>query len=232
MAIEEMMLPINPIDELALRAKMGSSDAQEELFKKYRTIIIKMIKKKGLYLPRSDDEDLVQEGLIGLFQALKRYEPCKDFHRFAVHCIYRQMVTALKAANCKKHYSLNSSTSLDAPCFKDELEKTHVHYLAAAQSLDPIEHILHQEYKLQAQLFLQTLNLTWLELKVLKGIVKNNTYECIANENDISRKAVDNAVQRIKNKAKKGSLSRKHKNKTAKWNSLEELGLAESFNPD
>ena len=225
MALQDPIAPVSYVDDLALNAKNGQTWAEEELIRKYEKIIIRIIKKKGFYLPKGEDADLVQEGLIGLFLALKRYEPGRDFNRFAIHCIYRHLASALKTANYKKHISFNPSTSLDAPCSQSQMEQSLGHFLADRQPLDPLDYIIQQEIRVQVQLLIQSLNLTWLELNVLKGILNQLSYEDIAEKYGISKKSVDNAMQRIKLKAKKKVLTRKHHCKTATGESIDELWL-------
>ncbi len=181
-------------------------DAMDYLIRKYRGMVKQEARK--MYLIGSDEEDLIQEGMIGLFQAIRGYEKDHDssFSSFARLCIRRQMYSAVTASNRKKHQPLNTYVSFDEPVFIDgtgeygEKEQTVEDIIFADErDTNPEKILLDRE---QAGMIESVIveRLTSYEKKVLNLYLEGLSYDDIASELNRTRKAVDNAIQRIRKK--------------------------------
>ena len=178
-------------------------NARNIMFDKYRPLIISKVNKiskigmvKGL-----DFNDLVQEGMIGLSEAIRDYRDHKDtkFSTFAQLCIERQLGSALRKADRLKNKILNESLSLDYT--DDGQTKTFGEYLEDRKDTNPEYHFLNIEY--ENEIFKKIADrLTDLENRIFELKVKNFTYDEMANILDINKKTIDNAIQRIKLKTK------------------------------
>lgn len=186
-------------EELVDLAKQGCDAAAERLIRDY----MEMVQSKAhlYFMLGADREDIVQEGLIGIYKAIKNYDPTRgaSFRTFADLCLNRQMITAIKAAGRKKHSPLNTSLSLDRPLADDEFPKTLGETLAAGTDTDPEEMLLMGE---MAQLLLSSENglLSDFERRVLEQLLNGMAYRDIATLLGRSDKSVDNAIQRIRRK--------------------------------
>lgn len=166
--------------------------AKDYLLNKYKNLVA--IKARAFYLSGGDFEDVIQEGMIGLFKAINNYKSNKDtsFETFASLCISRQIYTAIKNANRKKHAPLNNSYSLNI-LENDEVE----FYPNLVDSPESILIAKENTFFLEEQM--ENL-LTELEKKVLRFYLKGLNYEEIGKKIDKNEKAVDNALQRIRKK--------------------------------
>ena len=177
----------------------GDKGATEYILDKYKNLV--RARAKMYYLAGADKEDLVQEGMIGLFKAIRDFDATyqASFHGFADMCIKRQMITAVKTATRMKHGPLNSYVSLNTPVYEDESERTLVDMLVEREAVDPEELLLRREKTeaLEAEI---AEKLSSLEQTVLSLYLGGMNYQEIAKELKRSPKSIDNALQRIKRK--------------------------------
>ncbi|MCM1179132.1 MAG: sigma-70 family RNA polymerase sigma factor [Clostridium sp.] len=187
-------------ENLILLIREGNQDATEYLLKKYSPLVKKSI--RTLYLIGADTEDLSQEGMIGLFKAIQNYEAGRDatFYTYAKICIDRQIYSAIKASNRKKHSPLNSYISLYANIGESEAEL--IDNLEAGNDSNPEHIVLDRE---NTSLFQQKLEakLSKLEREVLHQYMQGKSYADIGAVLGKPAKSIDNAVQRIREKVKK-----------------------------
>ena len=178
----------------------GNQEATEYLLKKYSPLVKKSI--RTLYLIGADTEDLSQEGMIGLFKAIQNYEEgnSASFYTFAKLCIDRQIYSAIKASNRKKHSPLNSYISFYSRSNEDESEL--INNLEAGNDSNPEHVVLDRENTSHIESLLDK-NLSKMEKEVLPLYLDGQSYSDIAICLDKPVKSVDNAVQRIREKVKK-----------------------------
>ncbi len=186
--------------ELVEQARYGEERAIEVLLARYRNFA--RSKARSYFLAGSEREDVVQEGMIGLFKAIRDFdlEQATPFRAFAELCISRQILTAIKTANRHKHHPLNSSVSLDAPAYGDD-DATSVadHLMSPRRTSDPAELVISAE-EIEALRASMSRNLTELEGEVLTLYMDGKSYEEIAGTLGNHVKSIDNALQRIKRK--------------------------------
>ena len=178
----------------------GQSDATEYLLKKYAPLVKKSI--RTLYLIGADTEDLSQEGMIGLFKAIQSYQDNNEasFYTFAKLCIDRQIYSAIKASNRKKHTPLNSYISFYSKMNGDEIEL--IDNLEAGNESNPEHIILDRENTMNIEDILKE-HLSPMEKQVLSLYMQGNSYADIGLELGKSSKSIDNSIQRIRDKVKK-----------------------------
>ncbi|MCI9019218.1 MAG: sigma-70 family RNA polymerase sigma factor [Eubacterium sp.] len=186
-------------EQLIGRLRDGQAGVMDYLMEKYKNLVRK--RANALYLIGGETEDLIQEGMIGLFKAVQDFCPGKEtsFYHFAELCIMRQMYTAVEASRRKKHTPLNTYVPLDAGG-----EEQDVLYLEAEkqfQTLDPETLFISQENVRQ---LLRQANerLSRMERQVLSLYLEGMNYRQIAGQLGKTPKAVDNALQRIRGKIK------------------------------
>lgn len=177
----------------------GDTEALEYLIRKYKSFVYS--KTRTYFLIGSDREDVIQEGMIGLYKAILDYKEDKlsSFKRFAELCITRQIITSIKTATRQKHLPLNSYVSLDKPIYDEESERTLLDIIVGSDALDPQELLLSREKYKHIQTKLIN-HLSLLERNVLNYYLSGCTYEEIAHEIGRHVKSVDNALQRVKKK--------------------------------
>jgi RNA polymerase sporulation-specific sigma factor len=186
--------------------RQQDAEAMDYLIRKYRGMVKQEARK--MYLIGSDEEDLIQEGMIGLFQAIRGFEDDRDasFASFARLCVRRQMYSAVTASNRKKHQPLNTYVSFDEPVFveggdKGGYKEQTIEDMIFADERDanPEKIVLDRE---QADMIESVIveRLTGYEKKVLNLYLEGRSYEDIASELNRTRKAIDNAIQRIRKK--------------------------------
>lgn len=186
--------------DLVERVRGGDERCLEALLSRYRNFA--RSKARSYFLAGSDKEDVVQEGMIGLFKAIRDFDLSQDtpFRAFAELCISRQILTAIKTANRQKHQPLNSSVSLDAPAYGDEKGESSVgDNLVATTLSDPAELVISAQ-EIEAIRDSMRDNLTELEGDVLRLYMDGKSYEEIAGALGNHVKSIDNALQRIKRK--------------------------------
>ena len=186
--------------ELVALVRRGDDRCIEVLLSRYRNFA--RSKARSYFLAGSDKEDVVQEGMIGLFKAIRDFEEetGTPFRAFAELCISRQILTAIKTANRQKHQPLNSSVSLDAPAYgNDDSDRSVGDNLVAARTTDPVELVISAQ-EIEAIRDTMKENLTELEGDVLRLYMDGKSYEEIAGVLGNHVKSIDNALQRIKRK--------------------------------
>lgn len=186
-------------EELLELIDEDDKSALEHLIDKYKGFILS--KTRNYFLVGGDREDVIQEGLIGLYKAIRDYEVDRpsSFRGFAELCITRNIITAIKTASRQKHIPLNSSLSLDKPLYQQESERTLLDIVEGSHSLNPEEMIVNQERLHQIEEKLASM-LTELERKVLELYLEGRTYKEISVEINRHVKSIDNALQRVKKK--------------------------------
>lgn len=182
-------------EELIEKLRQGENDITDYILEKYKPLVRK--KTNAMYLIGGETEDLIQEGMIGLFKAIRDYRADKDasFYHFAELCINRQLYSALEASNRKKHQPLNSYISLSD---KEQQSAVAAEFLVDRERTPEqmvIEQELWEEYKKRLEQ-----NLSKMENKVLQYYLDGNHYIQIAEIMGKSPKSIDNALQRIRQK--------------------------------
>lgn len=189
-------------EELIAVSRGGDRIAEDLLYEKYKPFI--RVRARSYFLVGADREDIIQEGMIGLYKAIRDYSPDKNasFRSFAELCVTRQIITAIKAATRQKHIPLNSYVSLNRPMFVEEPERTLMDVLSAARVSDPEETLISREtYENMEEQLLSSLSP--LERSVLTLYLEGRSYVEIAESLNRSVKAIDNALQRVKHKLEK-----------------------------
>jgi RNA polymerase sporulation-specific sigma factor len=185
--------------EIVEAVHRGESEALDFLIKKYQNFV--RAKARSYFLIGADKEDIIQEGMIGLYKAVRDYKEDKlsSFKAFAELCITRQIITAIKTATRQKHMPLNSYVSLDKPIYDEESDRTLMDVIAGAKVLNPEELIINQEEFDQIEVKMEEL-LSDLERKVLALYLDGQSYQEISEELNRHVKSIDNALQRVKRK--------------------------------
>lgn len=189
-------------EEIISQIKQGNQEALGYLLEKYKSLV--NIKVSKYFMAGAEKEDIVQEGMIGLFKAIKNFKPDKQnsFKSFANICIERQLITAIKTSNRQKHIPLNSYLSLNTAAYEnnedDSVELIDTFYNKEVE--DPLETIMKKEYYTEVENAVNK-NLSKFEKQVLDQFLKGESYVKIAEKLDSPVKSVDNAIQRIRKKA-------------------------------
>ena len=186
-------------EEIVESARQGDPVALEYLIKKYKNFV--RSKARSYFLIGADREDIIQEGMIGLFKAIRDYRSDKisSFRAFAELCITRQIITAIKTATRQKHIPLNSYVSLNKPIYDEESDRTLLDILSGKKILDPEELLISREEVNNIEAKIGEI-LSDLELKVLMYYLQGKSYQEIAVDLDRHVKSIDNALQRVKRK--------------------------------
>ena len=186
-------------EEIVVDARNGDSLAQEHLIKKYKNFV--RAKARSYFLIGADREDIIQEGMIGLFKAIRdfRSDKLSSFRAFAELCITRQIITAIKTATRQKHIPLNSYVSLNKPIYDEESDRTLLDVLSGTKISDPEELIISREELGHIETKIGEI-LSDLEWKVLMSYLQGKSYQEIAVDLDRHVKSIDNALQRVKRK--------------------------------
>jgi len=206
-ARDAVSLDMMPEEDVVEGAKQGSTYALEHLINKYRAFV--RAKAKSYFLVGADRDDITQEGMIGLYKAIRDFKPDKlsSFRAFAELCITRQIITAIKTATRQKHIPLNSYVSLNKPIYDEESDRTLLDILSGGKITDPEELVIHQEEFKDIECRMGEL-LSDLECKVLRYYLDGKSYQEIAEELDRHVKSIDNALQRVKRKLERYLLER------------------------
>ncbi len=194
-------------EDVVCIAKEGNSKAEEYLIKKYKNFV--RAKARSYFLIGADKEDIIQEGMIGLFKAIRDFQVGKisSFKAFAELCITRQIITAIKTATRQKHIPLNSYVSLNKPIYDEESERTLLDVLTGSKISDPEELIISKEEVNSIESKIGEV-LSDLECQVLTYYLQGKSYQEIAEDLDRHVKSIDNALQRVKRKLEKFLASR------------------------
>ncbi len=186
-------------EELVITARNGDKEALEYVINKYKNFV--RAKARSYFLIGADKEDIVQEGLIGLYKAIRDFKTDKlsSFRAFAELCITRQIITAIKTATRQKHIPLNSYISLNKPIYDEESDRTLLDILTSVKITNPEELVINQEELSSIELKISEI-LSDLELEVLSSYLQGKSYQEIAADLDRHVKSIDNALQRVKRK--------------------------------
>jgi len=187
-------------DEQVVELVKGGDDiALEYLIKKYRNFV--RAKARSYFLIGADREDIVQEGMIGLYKAIRDFRSDKlaSFRAFAELCITRQIITAIKTATRQKHIPLNSYVSLNKPIFDEDSDRTLLDILSGTKVSDPEELVISREEFVHIEEKMGEF-LSELEWKVLMFYLEGKSYQEIADDLNRHVKSIDNALQRVKRK--------------------------------
>lgn len=189
-------------EEIIEDARAGNYDALEYLINKYKNFV--RAKARTYFLIGADREDIIQEGMIGLYKAIRdfRGDKLSSFRAFAELCITRQIITAIKTATRQKHIPLNSYVSLNRPIFDEESDRTLMDVIGEETMADPEEMIINREEFAGIENRIGEI-LSSLEWEVLSLYLEGKSYQEIAEELDKHVKSIDNALQRVKRKLEK-----------------------------
>ncbi|MBP1744667.1 MAG: rpoD1 [Firmicutes bacterium] len=189
-------------EEVIILTKQGDIKAQEYLISKYENFV--KAKAKSYFLIGADREDIYQEGMIGLFKAIRDFKADKlsSFKAFAELCVTRQIITAIKTATRQKHIPLNTYVSLNKPIYDEESDRTLLDILSEAKVTDPEELIINREELKNMHSEIGGV-LSNLEMEVLMSYLDGKSYQEIACDLDRHAKSIDNALQRVKRKLEK-----------------------------
>ena len=190
-------------EQLATETSVNNSqEAQEILFERYKNLV--RAKARTYFLIGADKEDLIQEGMIGLYKAMRDYNTDKNcsFRAFAELCITRHIITAIKAATRKKHTPLNSYVSFNKTFNDEQSDRLLVDTLISTELTDPEELLIDRESMLDIEERIEKV-LSPLEKDVLRYYLNGLSYVEIAKYLNRHVKSIDNALQRIKKKLEK-----------------------------
>lgn len=189
-------------EEIITKINNGNIEATEVLINKYKGLV--RAKARAYFLIGADREDIIQEGMIGLFKAIGDYRDDRQssFKAFAELCITRQILTAIKNATRQKHIPLNSYVSLNKPMYDKESDKTVMDLITRDNEANPENILINDEtYKITKDKIDEVLSK--FELEVLTQYMRGKSYQEISGEVNREAKSIDNALQRIKKKLEK-----------------------------
>ncbi len=186
-------------EEVVVEAKNGDGSALEYLINKYKNFV--KAKARSYFLIGADREDIIQEGMIGLYKAIRDFKGHKlsSFRAFAELCITRQIITAIKTATRQKHIPLNSYVSLNKPIYDEDSDRTLLDVLSGTKVTDPEELMINREEYNDIEFKIGEI-LSELERRVLMLYLEGKSYQEIAYELRRHVKSIDNALQRVKRK--------------------------------
>lgn len=190
-------------EEIIGLIKQGDENALSFLLDRYKELV--NIKVSKYYIVGAEKDDTIQEGMIGLFKAIKCYDETKQnsFKTFANMCIERQLITAIKSSNRQKHIPLNSYLSLNNSAYEnDDNDEELINTFDSKTIEDPLDTIMKKEYIAHIESTIDK-TLSGFEKQVLNRYIKGESYVDIAAKLDAPVKSVDNAIQRIRKKAVK-----------------------------
>ena len=187
-------------EEIIKLIKSGDKSALDFIMNKYKEVV--NIKVSKYFIIGAEKEDIVQEGLIGLYKAIKNFDPEKEnsFKTFANLCIERQLITAIKTSNRQKHMPLNSYLSLNMSAYEDDEADEVIDVFDSNQIEDPLDTITKKEYYMEIENAIDK-SLSDFEKKVLNRFAQGESYVQIADKLNTPVKSIDNAIQRIRKKA-------------------------------
>jgi RNA polymerase sporulation-specific sigma factor len=185
---------------LVALAKEGKPDAYDSIVRRYRGFV--RLKASSYFLLGGESDDLIQEGLLGLYKAVRDYRTDREssFRNFAELCITRQIITAVKTATRNKHTPLNQYVSFSqSPAAAGDSDSTLDEILPGPTAFDPVNQVIATE-ELESLVSCLSSVLSDLESRVLSLYLDGYSYEVIAEKLDCDTKTVDNALQRVKRK--------------------------------
>ena len=181
-------------------ARQGNTDAYDRLVRRYSSFV--RLKASSYFLIGGDSDDLIQEGLVGLYKAIRDFRTDREssFRNFAELCITRQIITAVKTATRNKHTPLNGYVSFSAtPAGASDSEPTLDEVLPGSTTHDPVNQVISSEELRSLVACLSTV-LSDLESRVLALYLDGHSYEAVGDRLGCDTKTVDNALQRVKRK--------------------------------
>ena len=189
-----------PDEKLIEQIRLGDVEAQNYLLEKYKSLV--NMKANRFFLVGAESDDMIQEGMIGLFKAIQSFDLEKNnsFKTFANLCIERQLITAIKSSNRQKHIPLNSSFSLNTSAYDENDDTSVIEILETNFAEDPLDTITKREYMEFVENRIEK-NLSGFEKQVLNRYIQGESYVDIANKLNSPVKSIDNAIQRIRKKA-------------------------------
>lgn len=189
-------------EKLIENVKREDQTALNCLIERYNDLVT--MKANKFFMVGAEKEDMIQEGMIGLYKAIKSFDTEKQnsFKTFANMCVERQLITAVKNSNRQKHIPLNSSVSLNSAAYEDNEDMDKMDVLDIKIMNDPSDIIADREYFENMESKIKE-NLSSFELQVLKEYEKGKSYAAIAEKLNAKVKSVDTAIQRIRKKANK-----------------------------
>ncbi len=192
-----------PDEEIVSHAQAGDNKAVEYILEKYKGLV--KARARAYFLIGADAEDLIQEGMIGLYKAIRDFKGEKQvgFAAFADICTTRQIVTAVKTATRQKHTPLNNYVSFNKRISTDDTEKTMLDYLSEKLISDPEQIVINQESFESVNRKISSI-LSDFEMRVLELYLSGSSYQEIADALGKSAKSIDNALQRTKRKIEEG----------------------------
>lgn len=188
-------------EQIISQIKEGDEQALSFLLDKYKDLVNSKVGK--YFIIGAEREDIIQEGMIGLYKAIRGFNHCKQntFKTFANLCIERQLITAIKSSNRQKHMPLNSYLSLNTSAYDNDEDGTELIETFEVDTIeDPLETIMKKESFDEIQKKMHK-SLSKFEEQVLDRYIQGESYEIIAKRLDTPVKSVDNAIQRIRKKA-------------------------------
>ncbi|MEN6412869.1 MAG: RNA polymerase sporulation sigma factor SigH [Veillonellales bacterium] len=199
-------------EEIVMDAKENDNTvALDYLINKYRNFV--RAKARSYFLIGADREDIIQEGMIGLYKAIRdfRNDKLSSFRAFAELCVTRQIITAIKTATRQKHIPLNSYISLNKPIYDEDSDRTLLDVLSGSKISDPEELVISREEFIDIEEKMGQI-LSDLEWKVLMSYLDGKSYQEIAVELERHVKSIDNALQRVKRKLERYLDNRSEEN--------------------
>lgn len=189
-------------EEIIKIIRNGDNQAQDYILDKYKALV--KTKSRAYFLIGADKEDIIQEGMIGLYKAIRDYQFQRNasFKVFAELCINRQIITAIKAATRQKHIPLNSYISLNKPVFEEDSDQTYMDMLKIGEIFNPEALFISQEDKNFIEDQMEKV-LSDFETKVLSFYLQGKSYFEISKIIKKPEKSIDNALQRVKKKVGK-----------------------------
>lgn len=187
-------------EELISLVKADDKYALDFIIEKYKNLVNMKVSK--YFIIGAEKEDIIQEGMIGLFKAIQGFDNTKQnsFKTFANMCIERQLITAIKTSNRQKHMPLNGYLSLNTAAYEEDEDTTVLEIFDSHQTEDPLDTITKKEYYKRVEDAIDK-NLSDFEKQVLARFIKGESYVTIAEKLDTPVKSIDNAIQRIRKKA-------------------------------
>ena len=187
-------------EQLISLVKADDKYALDFIIEKYKDLVNMKVGK--YFIIGAEKEDIIQEGMIGLFKAIQGFDNTKQnsFKTFANMCIERQLITAIKTSNRQKHMPLNGYLSLNTAAYDEDEDTTVLEVFDSHQTEDPLDTITKREYYKRVEDAIDK-NLSDFEKQVLARFIKGESYVTIAEKLDTPVKSIDNAIQRIRKKA-------------------------------
>ncbi len=210
--IDQIALEHLTDEEIVDLAKHGDVEGLEYLINKYKNFV--RAKARTYFLIGADREDIIQEGMIGLYKAIRDYRVDRQasFRAFAEVCVTRQIITAIKTATRQKHIPLNSYVSLNKPVFDEESERTLAEVVTTGKASNPEDLFINQENLMDIESTMHRI-LSPLEQRVVNLYLEGKSYVEIADQLDRHVKSVDNALQRVKRKLEQYLAKREEQGK-------------------